>query len=59
MRRLESGAGAAPLRARADVARALGEPRDSALRPLRAVREELADTAQRKSRVAYASAARG
>ena len=37
------GAGAASLRARADVARALGGPRNSALRPLRAVREELAE----------------
>src|SRR5690606_25342410 len=45
--------------ARDDVTRALGEPRDSALGPLRVLREELADTAQRKSRVAYASAARG
>jgi hypothetical protein len=42
MRRLDRGAGAAPLRARANAARALGEPRDPALRPLGAVREELA-----------------
>jgi hypothetical protein len=33
---------AVPLRARLNVSRALGEPRDPALRPLRAVREELA-----------------
>jgi putative ABC transport system ATP-binding protein len=35
---------------RANVGRALGEPRDSALGPLRALREELADTASHQAR---------
>jgi plasmid stabilization system protein ParE len=46
---LPAGRYPAPLRARANAARALGEPRDSALRPLRAVREELAGRRNAKS----------
>src|SRR5512138_2137236 len=56
MRRLDRGAGTAPLRVRADAVRALGEPREPALRSLRAVREELAG--RRNTRIVLRTQAR-